>query len=185
MADSEEKMVVVTLPDGSKEQFDSGITGDFEEGKLTPQDFFFRVKEALDLRIDYQRFLPIWNEIFFLTQENLKVYQLAKNLKNKYKTALLSNVNVLHFSYLKDKFPIFDAFHHILTSFELGGRKPDPLIYRKATETLGVSSMQNVFYTDDRAELIEKAKELGIKGVVFENTAQLEDDLKNLGIDAQ
>jgi FMN phosphatase YigB (HAD superfamily) len=162
--------------------FDSGITGLFEEGKISPEEFFLRVKEMLDLKMDYADFLPVWNEIFFLTSQNHGVYKLAKKLKGRYKTALLSNINVLHFDYLKQIFPLFDAFNCVFTSFELGVRKPHPLIYSRTLEALGVKAPENVFYTDDRAELIEKAVALGIKGFIFKNTEQLIRDLESAGI---
>jgi len=162
--------------------FDSGLTGLFEEGKIPPEEFFLRIKEMLGLKLDYAGFLPIWNEIFFLTSDNHDVYKVAKRLKGRYKTALLSNINVLHFNYLKQIFPLFDAFDCVFTSFELGMRKPHPLIYGRALEALGVKAPENIFYTDDRAELIEKAATLGIRGFVFKNTAQLIRDLEGAGV---
>jgi len=161
--------------------FDSGLTGLFEEGKISPQDFFSRVKEMLSLKMDYARFLPIWNEIFFFTERNCAVYNLAKTLKRRYKVALLSNINILHFDYLKKNFPVFDAFHNIITSFSLGLRKPHPLIYEKALDILKVTP-QNTFYTDDRAELTTEACTLGIRGFVFRDMQQLKKDLLDNGI---
>ncbi len=161
--------------------FDSGLTGLFEEGKIQHQEFFSKVKEMLNLKLDYDEFVPIWNEIFFLTEKNLAVYNLAKQLKNNYKIALLSNINILHFDYIKKKFPVFDAFHNIITSYEVGIRKPHPLIYQKTLGILGASPEQ-VFYTDDRPELAQSAKELGIRGFVFRGIEQLKEDLINSGV---
>src|SRR3989338_5470144 len=72
-----------------------------------------------------------WNDIFFLTKHNRFVYNLAQDLRKTYKLALLSNINILHFDYLKKNFSIFKPFHHIILSYEVGLRKPDPLIYKK------------------------------------------------------
>lgn len=162
--------------------FDSEITGLFEEGKLSAQDFFLKVKEMLNLKIDFNTFLPIWNEIFFLTDTNRAVYDIAATVKKRCRIALLSNINVLHFDYLKDKFPVFDVFDHIITSFEVGQRKPHPLIYKKATDMLEVSSLSRVFYTDDRADLVAEASELGLRGFVFKDAAKLKQDLQSAGV---
>ena len=161
--------------------FDSQLTGLFEEGKITPAQFFSGVKEALNLRISYEEFLPIWNEIFFFSEKNLAVYNLARSLKDRYRMVLLSNINVLHFEYVKKTFPVLDAFHNILTSFEAGFIKPRPEIYRKALAMLD-SPPQEVFYTDDRQELIDGARKLGIQGFVFKGVEQLKRDLENLKI---
>lgn len=161
--------------------FDSNLTELFEEGKISPLQFFLRVKEMLELKIEYAEFVPIWNEIFFVTRRNIYVYNLARRLKANYRLALLSNINILHFEYLKKKFPIFDVFHHIIASYEIGAVKPKPLIYQKALKILDVPG-ERVFYTDDRKELIESAEALGIKAAVFKDPKQLEKDLLNSGI---
>lgn len=161
--------------------FDSELTGLFEEGRISPSEFFLKVKDILNLKLNYNDFLPIWNEIFFLTEKNYFVYTLAKTLKKHYKIALLSNINILHYDYLKRNFPVFDAFHCIITSFEVGFRKPHPLIYEKTLDTLEVVP-QNAFYTDDRAEFIEKASALGVRGFVFKGAEQLKKDLLDTGV---
>lgn len=161
--------------------FDSELTALFEEGKILPPDFFLGVKEKLNLKLEYPDFVPIWNEIFFLSERNWGVYNLARSLRKRYKVALLSNINILHFEYLTKTFPLFDVFHQIVTSFESGFRKPHPSIYQKTLQALEVSP-EDAFYTDDRADLIEKAAELGIRGHVFTGIKKLHKDLIDSGI---
>lgn len=163
--------------------FDSELTGLFEEGRISPEDFFSRLKAALGLNLNYQEFLPVWNEIFFISEKNRQVYNLTQKLKNKYKVALLSNINTLHYDFLRKNFPLFDQFHNLFLSFELKVKKPDPLIYRKVLETLKVLP-QEVFYADDREDLIQKARQLGINGVVFSGIDKLKSDLLDYGISA-
>jgi putative hydrolase of the HAD superfamily len=161
--------------------FDSKLTGLFEEGKIQPENFFLGVKKILHLNIEYREFLPIWNEIFFLSEKNRQVYSLAKFLRQKYRLALLTNINILHLEYLKDKFGVFDVFDSVLASCELGLTKPDPLIYRKTLNILGVKPKQAA-YLDDRAELIESATSLGIRSFLFRGVEQLKEDLFSCGI---
>lgn len=161
--------------------FDSELTAKFEEGRISPQEFYEKVKEELNLDLDYNRFVSIWNDIFFFSEKNSAVHNIAKSLKKNYKLALISNINILHFEYIKKNFPLFDIFDEIVTSFEAGFRKPHPLIYKKTLELLRVLP-ENVFYTDDRAELVSKANELGIKGFVFINIDKLKKDLTSSGI---
>lgn len=153
----------------------------FEEGKITPEDFFLRVKEALDLRLEYQSFVPIWNDIFFLTATNRAVYSLANNLRAHYQVALLSNINVLHHEYLKQYFPVFNVFHRVFTSYEMGMIKPEKGIYKKVLEELEAEP-ENVFYTDDRQELVDSARSLGINSFLFTNVEQLRRDLTSVGV---
>ena len=161
--------------------FDSELTGLFEEGRISEEDFFLKVKSALDLKLDFSGFVPIWNEIFFLSEKNRAVYALAKRLKKRYRTAVLSNINVLHYEYIKKTFPVFGAFHEVFTSCTVGFVKPDHRIYAGALSALGVKAYET-FYTDDRKDLIESAAKLGIKCATFSGFDQLENDLVSAGI---
>jgi glucose-1-phosphatase len=161
--------------------FESGATIAFEAGKITPQDFYLQVKQMLDLKLSYDSFEPIWNDIFFLSAKNRSVFGLVNTLRINYKTALLSNINILHYEYLKKNFPVFGAFDRIFLSFQMGLIKPDKEIYNRVIRDLGVSP-QEIFYTDDRPELVQSAKSLGIRGCIFTNLGQLISDLGDNGI---
>ena len=161
--------------------FDSEFTKSFEEGKITGEEFFFAVKKELQLDIDYNQFLPIWNEIFYLTSDNVEVYQLANVLKTRFKIIVLSNINQLHFEYLKNNFRIFDAFERIVLSYKVGARKPDTKIYKYALDLFSLSP-QEAFYFDDRADLIEAAGRLSIKAIQFKTPSDLKSALFNAGI---
>ncbi|MBU0503546.1 MAG: HAD family phosphatase [Candidatus Omnitrophota bacterium] len=161
--------------------FNSPLTNSFEEGKISPGIFFKEVKTVLGLRIGFKEFLPIWNEIFYMTEENKKTFHLAGDLKNNYKLALLSNVNILHLDYIKKEFPVFDIFDPILASCELGLIKPDYRIYQQAINALECQPAE-IFYTDDREELIDAAKKFGLRGFVYKGFEQLKYDLISCGV---
>ena len=161
--------------------FDSSLVQSFEEGKISPENFFCEVKRMLNLKIGFEEFVPLWSQIFFLTDENKAVYYLAKQLRRHYTVTLLSNVNTLHFDYIKKNFPIFNAFHHIFASCELGFIKPHPMIYQKVLDKLGIEAGE-AFYVDDRAELVAEANKLGIRAFVFKGVEQLKKDLFSCGV---
>lgn len=161
--------------------FDSCLTSSFEKGKLSPEEFYKQTKEMLDLKLSYESFVPIWNEIFFFSSKNRSVYHIANLLKKHYRIALLSNTNILHYGHIKNSFPIFNVFEKLFLSFEIGAAKPDKIIYSKVIEVLGVLP-ENIFYTDDRSELVDSASRLGIKSFVFTSTEQLIKDLFSLNI---
>lgn len=161
--------------------FTSDITMRFEAGSISRHDFFDGVKKMLDAHISYNSFVHIWNEIFFLSQKNRQVYSIVNSLHSSYRTGLISNINILHYEYLKKHFPVFGVFDKVFTSCELGAVKPDPEIYRKALEYFAVEPGK-VFYTDDRQELVSSAQNMGIKSFVFRGVQQLKNDLLASGI---
>jgi glucose-1-phosphatase len=161
--------------------FESPVTAAFEAGKITPEDFYRQVKEMLNLGLSYNSFTLIWNDIFFLSAKNRSVYRLVNSLRASYKTALLSNINTLHYEYIQKNFPVLGVFDKIFLSFQLGLTKPDQKIYNKVIQDLEVSP-QEIFYTDDRPELVESAKSLGMRAYLFSNFAKLIRDLADVGI---
>lgn len=45
--------------------FQSEVTTLFEKGKISPAEFYLKVKKMLDLKLNQENFISIWNEIFF------------------------------------------------------------------------------------------------------------------------
>jgi len=168
----------IDLPQAYQLFFDSELTASFEEGRMIPIDFYAAIKEKLNLKISYQEFVPIWNEIFFLTENNIKIQNLVDKLKQNFILVLVSNINVLHYNYLIKQYEIFRQFSRHILSYEVGARKPSPLIYKSALSVLGVEP-QEAIYIDDRQDLVEAASKLGIHSICFNDYALLDKKLSN------
>ncbi|MCK9431054.1 MAG: HAD family phosphatase [Candidatus Omnitrophica bacterium] len=156
--------------------FDSKVTNAFEKGELSSEEFYRQVKDGLHLKLGYESFVPVWNEVFFFSAKNRTVYHIANCLKSKYRIGLLSNTNILHYGHIKNNFPVFNVFEKIFLSFEIGSLKPEVGIYQKVIKDLGVLP-EDIFYTDDRQDLVKSAAALGIKSFVFTTPEQLIKDL--------
>jgi len=161
--------------------FDSGITEAYEEGKVSQEEFFGRVKDALDLKMDHAAFFPAWNDIFFETPLNLKMHNFLKRVKSRYKLIMISNLNQSHFRFLKNKMDILSVFDKLVLSYEAGCRKPAPEIYKIALD-FAKTLPPRVLYIDDRRDLIEAAGGLGIRGIVFDGERAFERVIKELEI---
>lgn len=154
--------------------FDSDITDRFERGVILSSDFFKEVKKMLKAEISYEEFIPIWNEIF---TPHAGMYEVVESLKDNYRLYLVSNINKLHFEYLQEKFADhFKFFNYIFLSYELGLRKPDLKIYKLIIDYINTRP-QNIIYTDDRVELIDAAKKIGIDAFQFVSVASFKKEL--------
>ena len=148
--------------------FDSGITELYEEGKISSGEFFNRVRDALKLDMNSDGFFPVWNDIFFETGLNLRLRDLLRKIRPRYKLVMLSNLNMTHFEFLRKSMDkVFKEFHKLVLSYEVGFRKPAPEIYKVALD-FAKTSPERALYIDDRRDLIDAAAGLGIKGVVFD-----------------
>ncbi len=102
-------------------------------------------------------------------------------LKDHYKLAILSNHSKEWASYMRQKFDLFKSFDPLIFSCDVGFRKPDPQIYEMALEKLKCDPEECIFI-DDKKRNTDAGEKLGIKGIVFENSAKLEKELSRLGV---
>lgn len=161
--------------------FDSNLISLYEEGNISSIDFFLRVKDMLGLNIDYESFVPIWNEIFFLTPDNLQVHRLALELRDKYKVLLISNINELHFNYIRKRFKVLDGFQEFILSYQVKARKPNPKIYTAAIEH-SCARPEQIVYIDDREDLVEAGRKIGLNSFPFRGIQELKEELRRLGV---
>jgi len=153
--------------------FDSGLTKDYEEGKISSSDFFKKVRDSLELDMGNEKLLPIWNDIFFEGPLNKKIQAFLGEAKEKYKLVMISNINETHWEFLKNRVPVFSKFDKLILSYEVGFRKPAKEIYDAALKSANAVPSK-AFYIDDRKDLIEAASKFGIKGVAFEGEEAFE-----------
>lgn len=109
--------------------------------------------------------------------------ELAKSLRRKYKTGLLSNTEDAGVKVIK-KLGYEEDFDETVYSCEVGLIKPDEKIYQIMLKKLRVKAEEAVFI-DDKEINIEGAKKVGMKGLVFLNYQKLIQDLKLLGVEIE
>jgi putative hydrolase of the HAD superfamily len=95
--------------------------------------------------------------------------------------AVLSNMSRNVGDYLRRTAKWLELFHHLCFSGELKITKPNPAIYHACLATLGVPAAQTLFI-DDREVNIPPALAMGMHGIVFHSTEQLQTDLAPYGL---
>ena len=150
----------------------------FELGHISPAAYYEGLRARLNFSWTYEQFVRAWNDIF---TENCDVTRILERLRARHTLTALSNTNLLHYQHLRATVPSLDVFSDWVVSCEVGLRKPDPKIYFLALERAKVLPRQAV-YIDDRPELVDAARSLGLTGIRFEHSAQLEQDLQSIGL---
>jgi putative hydrolase of the HAD superfamily len=146
----------------------------FERGEVEPKDFFLRLCKDIHLKnLDFQRFTPLWNSIFTEKPDSVSILQ---RLRGRYRIALLSNVNMMHWDYIVETHDFMGWFDHPIASCDVGLRKPDPDIFREALHIAEVTPGKTIFI-DDMEEHVLAARSLGIRAHQFINARQLINDL--------
>lgn len=157
--------------------YDPELLLPFELGRLSPQDYHAGLQQRLRLPWSYEQFVEIWNGVIL---EHGPVIGLLARVRARHRLIALSNTNVLHLAHVK-ALPALGCFHDWVASCEVGCRKPDPAIYRLALARAAVEAPGAV-YIDDRPELVDAGRGLGLVAIRFESSQQLERDLRALGL---
>ena len=150
-----------------------------ELGRIEPRVYYEGLQATLGLSWTYEQFARNWNDIF---TENTGTTRIMRRLRQGHKIFALSNTNALHINYIRDQMPGLSIFDAWIASCEVGLRKPDPAIYHLALERGGVEPSGAV-YIDDRPELVEAGRRVGLQAIRFQSSQQLEQDLRALGFD--
>ena len=159
------------------EIFASGIERDFDEGKISGTEFYEKVRERIKVDLFLDEFKDIWNDIFSLDQDVVKIVHSMRN----YQRYLLSNTNEWHFHHLLEKFDILHEFDGSALSFKVGAAKPKQAIYQHILEISGLPAA-DCLYVDDIAAYVHAAVALGFQGIHFQGAEILRLKLGELGL---
>ena len=87
---------------------------------------------------------------------------------------ILSNTCPAHWDWvMAQAWPVTTGWYRdAVLSFEVGHMKPEPEIYQRAAEVAGVAPSE-IFFTDDRLENVEAAREAGWMAEVFHDVEML------------
>ncbi len=89
-----------------------------------------------------------------------------RRLRGRYRLAIGSNTDELHYTRSLELQPSLEDFDDVLLSYELGRCKPDPQFFVLGLRKLGVQSDECVFI-DDRPDNVAAASSLGITGLHY------------------
>jgi len=149
----------------------------YERGGITSEKFFEKLSEAVEFNgLTYEAFKPLWCDIF---TEKKDTVALIDQLRGRYRLAMLSNVNEMHWSYVRDRHDFMKWFEIPIASYAVGLRKPESAIFEHVLEKAKVPASKAVF-TDDLEAHIVAAKGIGIRAHVFTTADQLRLDIKDL-----
>ena len=163
------------------------VTGEvgyqFMLGQFDAAEFHRRLTGQLRVEIDADDFLALWRDVIVVDDDSTRpggIYDIAGRLRGRYRLAIGSNTDALHYARSLELQPSLEDFDDLLLSYELGRCKPDPQFFVLGLRKLGVQADECVFI-DDRRDNVAAASSLGITGLHFTSAARLEADLTELG----
>jgi putative hydrolase of the HAD superfamily len=108
--------------------------------------------------------------------------ELAASDEQEYVLGTVNNESRMLNEYRLAKFDLLELYDAFFSSCYVGLRKPDRKIYQLALDVLQ-RDPEEVVFIDDRAENAAAAASLGIHAICYKGSAQLAEELTQLGVD--
>jgi len=146
----------------------------YETGRISTDQYIQHLNKETQV-FDFENLCAVWKHGFSPITSTI---ELLPELSQKNHLYLLSNTNKIHFTAIQETFDIFKDFEHLFLSYEMGYRKPDPEIYKKALNTVDISPEQ-AYFVDDLQENIDTAADLGITTHQYKNARSFQQFLNS------
>ena len=131
-----------------------------------------------EVPMDAEAFYALWNCHFRVHHEILPTVDA---LFGRVKVILLTNVNEMHWRFVRPLIAQFERFDDLVISCDLRLAKPDPEIFQ-ATLARSTLRPEETAYFDDVPRYIEVARALGIQARVFTTAPTFRTQLAELGV---
>ncbi len=157
--------------------------------KFLAKNLLFWADKNAGKKLD-SRFFKKMDEMFGLKKAELKkafmvvqqtgALKTAKALQKNFHIFLLSNQLDFKANFLKKNFD-FSSFEDLFFSSEMGMRKPFKKIFVFVLKKIRKKPKECVFIDDTPAN-IKTAKSIGMRTILFKNTAQMNKKLMKMGV---
>ena len=140
---------------------------DFDKGTITPAQFRDGLRELTgNFALKDDEIDKAWNALLIGVPSGK--HELLLQLKEHYRTFLLSNNNAIHYAYcmdsIKEQYGLEDnsiLFEHTYYSHLMGMRKPNADIFERVLHEQGLLPQETLFI-DDSPQHLETAAQLGM-----------------------
>ena len=139
----------------------SNAPREFEAGRTEPDEFARAIVEELDLDVEPGVFLEHF--LRFPIGPFPGALELLHGLKGRYRTALFSNSNKLHWVRKMGEMHLDDAFHEHFASHLIGYVKPDPQAFEHVIRNWNAESPGRILFLDDNRLNVEAARAAGMR----------------------
>lgn len=149
----------------------------YETGTLSTDKFFETLHSLFHGDFSKENIHEAFDAI--IQTDNREIISFVKSVRQHYRIAVLSNTCASHWEKVKKTSSVISLFPEVFTSFQLGAMKPDRIVFEKVCSSLNILPHEAVFI-DDLIENVDGATSVGMQGIVFVNTHQLELTFQNL-----
>lgn len=148
----------------------------FEKGEINSHHIYEELKAHCSTPCSFEEMAFAASDIFTPNMPLIAALDCIK--RQNIRLVLLSNTVDMHIEFVRKRFNILDHFDHLILSYEVGCRKPEPAIYKKALRAAECPK-ESTLFIDDMQENIDAALAVGIPSYHFVDTQAFLTYLKN------
>jgi len=148
-------------------------------GATANSEFFNFVRQTIGTEISDDEISQAWAAGYEINPEVRHAVLSAR--KQGYVTCVCTNNNAIRIDALEERFGFKADFDVFVSSHEVGETKPNQVIFEKLIEASGVEA-EELLYSDDNADRLAGARELGIQTFVYHHFRQFIDELQTRGV---
>jgi putative hydrolase of the HAD superfamily len=160
----------MTLPEFWKTWTSSTVVRSLETGRISEDEFLREIPTVLacPTATSFGPRFHAWQLRLFPGVE-----ECVRAAVQRYRVALLSNTNEVHWQQVTSASGVFDLFEHVFLSFETGHYKPEPAAFQNVMGFFNCAPAEIVFL-DDSEPNVMAARELGIDAHKVTGAIELE-----------
>lgn len=151
----------------------------FEKGLITAESLAAAFREDLGIEQGVSEILEYFDA--WLIGPFPGTLELLRAIPDRYRLAILSNTNALHWPKISEGFGFQTHMERIFSSHLLGLAKPDPEIFRVVANELAVSAGR-VLFLDDNADNVRAASRVGMQSERVSGIGETRQALVDLGV---
>ncbi|MCB0417628.1 MAG: HAD family phosphatase [Bdellovibrionaceae bacterium] len=140
----------------------------FERGTMNETEFTEFLSQHWGVPLSQEAFRRAWNAVFVGPVFGIEA--VLDYARRSLPTYALSNTSPSHIEYASATYPFLATFEKIFTSYELGCRKPERVIYERTRDAIGFPAEEMIF-VDDRPENVAAAKSVGFQAFCCNNNS--------------
>lgn len=147
-----------------------------DRGIISRGDFWQGVADILEIPLK-----SLETELDKVRGADWELLEYIKTLKQKFGTALLSNVGTGFLERIFDaQRPAENYFDVIVASADIGAIKPDPKAYMAVVERLEAAEPSECIFVDDKLIHCQGAEAIGMQAIIYQDFQQLKHDLDKI-----
>ena len=161
----------------------SGLGRDANLGRISEAEFAQALGRLYGLNqpTTEELLVDLWD--WYVGELNTEMADYFQRLRPRYRTAILSNAAAGGRREEERRYGFAAMADVLVYSYEVGIEKPDRRIYQITCERLGVDPGEVVFLDDVEVNVVA-ARQLGMRAVLFQSTAQAITDMEAYLVDS-